>query len=125
MTQTSWNVRGFISLGALYLILSIGFFVILAFKLVPAYIDHYKVKSSLDSLSQDTSLASKSRSEILSMLQKRWRVEDITGISDEDIHIERDGDSVAIRVEYQVLKPIFGNVEALIRFDDNVEVSSR
>lgn len=116
--------RGLTFISFLLLIGLIGFFTLLILKIGPAYLDHYKVKSSLEALKADRDLASRSREEILRSLEKRWDIEMVDSVSKDDVTITRDIHQMSVRVAYDVVKPIFGNVDVVVHFDDAIEVSS-
>lgn len=101
-----------------------GFFVTLVLKIGPIYLEHYKVKSSLEALKTDRELASKSREEILKSLGKRWDIEMVNSVSTSDVAVTRDINQVSVRVAYDVVKPLFGNLDVLVHFDDAIEVGS-
>jgi len=100
-----------------------GFLVLLALKLVPVYLDHMKVKSSLEGMKTEAGLADKPAQEIRKMLQKRWDINSIQDLSaEESVFIEKKSGVVKIQVAYEVEKPVMGNMSALIKFEDSITV---
>jgi len=100
-----------------------GFLVLLTLKLVPVYLDHMKVKSSLEGLKTEAGLADKPAQEIRKMLQKRWDINSIQDLSaEESVFIEKKSGVVKIQVAYEVEKPVMGNMSALIKFEDSITV---
>jgi hypothetical protein len=100
----------------------VGFFILTTLKIVPVYLDHFKVKASLEGVNE-SGLAEKSPQEIKRMLQKRWENNSIEGIStDENVSIEKKDTSMTIRVAYEVEKPLIANMSILIKFDDTITV---
>jgi len=100
-----------------------GFLVLLALKLVPVYLDHMKVKSSLEGLKTEAGLADKPAQEIRKMLQKRWDINSIQDLSaEESVFIEKKSGGMKIQVAYEVEKPVMGNMSALIKFEDSITV---
>jgi hypothetical protein len=102
-----------------------GFFILLTLKLMPVYLDHMKVKSSLQGLKNESGLAEKTPQEIKKMLQKRWDINSIEGITAEDnVYIEKNSSMMTIQIIYEVEKPVLGNMSALMKFDDSITVGN-
>lgn len=115
---------GITFIGLLVVLGVIGFFAMLALKIAPIYVDHYKVKASLESLKTDKDITSKSRKDILIALSKRWQIDDIDSVSQDNVTVTKDMYQVSVQIVYDVQQPIFGNIEVLVHFDDQIEVSA-
>ncbi|MDD2767210.1 MAG: DUF4845 domain-containing protein [Methylococcus sp.] len=102
-----------------------GFFLLLLFRIGPVYLNHYKVRSSLESLKSDQELLEKSREDILKTLEKRWDINMVNTVTTKDVIITRGDGVLRVQVAYEVVKPIMGNVDALIHFDDQIKVERR
>jgi hypothetical protein len=114
--------RGMTLIGFLLMFLLIGFFTLLVIKLVPLYLEHYKIVSSLNSLKAEPGWAEKSKDEIQKMLQRRWDVNSVdTVVANKDVQYSREGGRVKVRVAYEAVTHIMGNVDALLTFDDMVQ----
>jgi hypothetical protein len=103
----------------------IGFFAMLVLKIGPVYLDHYKVKASLESLKSDRDLDTRSREEIVKSLEKRWEVDTVNSVTRDDVVIDKNNSQMSIRIAYDVATPIMGNVDVLIHFNDAIEVGTR
>ncbi|NOX91852.1 MAG: DUF4845 domain-containing protein, partial [Gammaproteobacteria bacterium] len=61
--------------------------------------------------------------EILSTLNKRFSIDDVKNVTNENIFIERRKDgSMVIAIEYEVRTPALGNVDMVVSFVDEVEL---
>ncbi|MGZ8216046.1 DUF4845 domain-containing protein [Methylomagnum sp.] len=116
--------RGITFIGFVLLMVGVGFVALVALKLAPVYLDHYKVVSVLKSLENDKDLASRSRDEILRTFEKRWDIDMIDSVTRDDVTIIKDIHHIKVQIAYDVTKPILGNVDALIHFDDAIEVDA-
>jgi hypothetical protein len=116
--------RGMTFISFLLLIGLIGFFSLLILKIGPVYLDHYKVKATLESLKADRDLASKTRDEILRSLEKRWDIEMVSSVSRDNVVIDKNSQQITIQIAYDVTKPILGNVDVVVHFNDAIEVGS-
>lgn len=124
MIGFSSGQRGITFIGFVLLMVFIGFFALLALKLIPVYLDHYKVVSVLKSLENDKDLPSRSRDEILRTFEKRWDIDMIDSVTKDDVTITKDMRRIKVQIAYDVTKPILGNVDALVHFDDSIEVDN-
>ncbi|BBA37516.1 uncharacterized protein sS8_5599 [Methylocaldum marinum] len=124
MANFPFTQKGLTLVGFLWTSFLIGFFSLLVLKIGPVYLEHYKVVSSLKSLEKESELASKSREEILSLLQKRWEINMVERVSTQDVRILKEGSYLKVEVAYDVAEHLFGNVDVLLHFDDQVEVGS-
>lgn len=97
----------------------------LVLRLLPVYVNHYKVKSSLDALQSQPEWASRSREDIISTLQKHWEVDTVNDVSPRDIAISREGHKTTVRVAYDVTRPFFRNLDLVIHFNEAIEAAER
>jgi len=116
--------KGLTLVGFLSVLFLIGFFSLLALKIGPVYLEHYKVASSLESLKTENDIALKSREEILTLLQRRWQVNSVERVTAKDVKITKQGSYLKVQVAYDVAEHLFGNVDALLHFNDLIEVGS-
>lgn len=97
----------------------------LTLRLLPAYLNHYKIKSSLEALQSQPDWASGSREDIIGSLQKHWDVDSVDDVTARDIAITREGRSTRVRVAYDVTRPLFRNIDLVIHFDEAIEAAER
>ncbi len=124
MAKSPARQRGITFLGFVILMCLIGFFAMLILKIGPIYLDHYKVVSSLESLKSDKDLATRSKQEIITTLMKRWDINMVDSVTTENVYITKDMSNLTIQIAYDVTKPIVGNVDVIVHFDDSIEVSA-
>ncbi|CAI8776386.1 DUF4845 domain-containing protein [Methylocaldum szegediense] len=125
MVTSSAHQNGLTLIGFLWVAFLIGFFSLLVLKIGPIYLEHYKVVSSLESLKKENDIASKSREEILSLLQKRWEINMVERVTAKDVKIIKNGSYLKVEIAYDVAQHLFGNVDALLHFDDLIEVGAK
>jgi len=113
---------GMTLIGFLLMFLLIGFFVLLTVKLAPIYLEHFKVSSTLESLKKEPEIGTKSREDILRMLEKRWEINMVNAVTSKDVVVNRQPGKLTVQIAYEVTTPILGNVDALVYFDDTIEV---
>ena len=112
---------GMTYLGMLIMLVVIAFCAVVLIKVLPLYMEHFKVKSSLDSLAQDAkdSQAALSPVEIEQHLLKRLSINDVQHVTKEDIQVTRDGRKIVVVVDYEARVTLFDNLDLVARFPDN------
>jgi len=114
--------RGMTGLGWLTVIALVLFFALLIVKLVPSYIEHYEIKTVLHSLKEDPLVTHKSPQEIRKILRRRLKINSVYDMKPESIHIEKSSGVLRVEIAYEVRKPMFGNVDVVMTFDDKLEL---
>jgi hypothetical protein len=105
-------------IGWLIVLALIGFFVLLALKMVPSYLEYYKVVSTLDSMAKESGF--ESPREIRDLLERRFDVSYVTVILPKDLIIKSVGQSYSIQAKYDAREHLFGNVSVVMSFDKQV-----
>lgn len=115
--------RGVTLIGFLLIFVSIGFVTLLTLKLFPIYFEHYKIQGILKGLQSERDLAGKTPREVISMVQKRWDINSINGVTAQDsLVVEKHGDYLRIQLDYEVEQHLLGNVSVLVKFNDFIDI---
>lgn len=117
--------RGMTLMSFLFAIAMAGVVGTLALRLIPVYLNHFKVVSSLDALKSQPDWETSSREQILEMLQKRWDIDSVDGLTPRNVVVSKTGRNTQVRVAYDVTKPFFHNIDLIIHFDEVIEAESR
>ena len=117
--------RGMTPIGWVLVLLLIAFFALIALKLVPIYIESFSVASVIADLKDEPGIGSKNAREIVSLVEKRLDINNVSSVSGDDIFVERLGGTMTISAEYEVREPMLGNVEIVVSFNKSVEVPTR
>jgi len=112
---------GMTFLGALVTFGAIGFFALLALKILPIYLEHFKVVTSLESLKKTPALAGHSTHEIRDLLLRRLDINTVESVRPEHIRVLKQGSVAKVEVAYAVEKPLFGNLSVIVYFHDQIE----
>ncbi len=121
--QTLKSQRGMTAIGWLIVLGLIGFFVLLALRMIPSYLEYATVSSALESLQNEPGMSNTTPQEIRKMLGKRFDINDVKSISAKDVAIQNQGGSYLVGVDYEVRMPVFGNVDVVMSFNKEIEVS--
>lgn len=113
---------GMTILGMLVIAFLIVFFTLLGLKLMPPYLNNFKVKSDLANLAQEPNSGNLSTPEVIDGLERRFEIDEVS-----HVHLSRDlkvtpiTGGLSITINYEVRVPLIYNVSAVVAFNDHVE----
>ena len=107
--------NGVTLLGLMLVSVVVIVFALVGMKVVPAYMEFLSVKKVLSTMKQEP-LAEMSEKDIRTSFDKRASIAYISVVKGSDLIIEKNGDKKELVMEYQVIKPIAGNISVLIDF---------
>ena len=114
--SNSGKQQGITFLGMLFVGALVALLAITAIRIVPAYTEFMTVEKVLKAMQKDP-LDTMTPKEIKTSFDKRASIDYITVVNSEDLIIERsDSGATVLSIEYQVVKPIIGNVSVLLDF---------
>ena len=89
---------------------------LLAFKIVPVYVEYYAIEKQLKAMALDPKLRNPSRAAIEGAWASRAVVDNLTSMTGDQIEINREGNEVVLSGQYSVKVPLFRNVAACFDF---------
>jgi hypothetical protein len=96
------------------------FFAYVAMRLVPVYLEYHAVVGAMDTVAADPLAATYTPAKIRERIMRSLYVSYATdNIQKNHITITRQ-QGVAVRVKYEVRKPMIGNVDVIVSFDRTV-----
>ncbi len=105
-----------VSLGMLLVILFLLVIVgILGMRLVPAYIQYFKIKAAVVAIANDKSKTG-SVIEIKKAFEARSEIDDIDAVRPDDLDITKEGGEVVISFGYRQELPLFANIGLIVDF---------
>lgn len=117
--------RGLTFISLVFVLGLIAFFTLLVLKIAPIYFDNSKVKNAVAAIEQSVDITTKTRAEILSSLEKRFNMNYVDFISNDDIKITAQPGYVKLDIEYERIEPILGNLSVLVEFHEGFEVGGK
>lgn len=109
-------------------LLGVGFLVVagalLFMKLMPVYLDNYKIKEAMHSLAEDPRAVDWNKRQVIREMTNILYIDyghDIVDL-DKALSVEKEDEFKYIRVEYEVVVPLVYNVSALVDFKNEVEL---
>jgi hypothetical protein len=82
------------------------------------YFNHYQVKTIFDLLENEQSVEQRSNVEVRRFITKYFSLNSVTYIQSEDVKLEQQVGSIKVQLDYEVVKPIVGNLSFLISFSE-------
>ena len=108
--------RGITLTGLIVILVVLGMAATLGFKLFNPYMQYFTIKKTFKTLAQNPELKSGNRKEIQSAYQRYSLIDSITSISEEDIEVKKDGNTIVISANYSVKVPLVANISLLVDF---------
>jgi hypothetical protein len=115
--------RGVTFLGWLLILALIGIFATATLRLLPIYMEYYRINSVLTGLKVERANQGTSKKEIRDYLTKRFDVESINRMKPTDIKVTAKDENWRVRANYEARAPFIGNVDFIVSFDKSVEVA--
>ena len=119
-TQGGITLIGFIIVLAL-----VGFFAYVAMKLVPMYSEYYAVKQALKGLQQEPGIANRDPAKIQDLFFRRLYISYAENVKAENVKIERVDGGWNMSVDYEVRKPLMGNLDVVGMFQASERLTNQ
>jgi hypothetical protein len=120
--QSKNKQKGLTGVSIIVLLVFFAFFAVALLKIMPIYFDSFKVGDVVSALKDERGLGERPNSQIVKLILKRLDVNMVSDVTKEHIFIEKIKNEVLIDVEYEVRKPMFGNLDVILSFKKSVEV---
>ena len=101
--------------------LMVGVLAIVAFKLIPVYIDHGIIRGSMQEIVNQPNFKTLTTKQILQSMQKRMVIDNIDGFDKKAFRVAREKSGQKyIVIDYSIKVPMFGNVSAAVDFQEEI-----
>lgn len=117
--------RGLTFLSIAFILALIGFFTLLILKIAPIYINHSRVVNALKAVENTTDIVTKSKGEIKGSLEKRFDMNYVEHVTNDNITIVAQPGYVRVEIDYERVEPIFGNLSVLVEFHEGFEAGNK
>ncbi len=109
----------------LIMVLFFGSLLTLVIKLGPAYLDDLTIQEALESLDGTEGLSDMGPAQVRTLINKRLSVNNVRGFDAKQILVEKNGEFVVIKVDYEVRNNIFRNVDTVVSFKHEYEMKGK
>jgi len=108
----------------MFIILVLIFLAVTAMKLWAPYFDDLAVKTALQNISEEETSTTMSPKDIRSTLNKRLEINGVN-LKKEDVIIKKEDGVVNIDVAYERRVPLYGNIDAVLKFQHSATVNPK
>ena len=113
--------KGVTAIGWLIILGLIGFFVLLTLKMLPSYLEFYKISSALETMTKDQGY--ENPAQIRDIAERRFDISYVEVISYKDLKIKSYGKHWLVTAKYEAREPLFFNVSVVMDFEKQVKVN--
>ena len=117
--------RGMTLVGFIIVLAVVGVFAYIAMKLVPMYSEYYAVKQALAGLSEEPEITQKSPAQIQDLFFRRLYISYAENVKPGNVKIERIDGGWDMSVDYEVRKPMMGNLDVVGKFATSTKLTNR
>ena len=103
----------------------IGFFAYISMKLVPMYSEYYAVKQALKGLQEEPGVGNYDPARIQDLFFRRLYISYAENVKPENVEIERVDGGWELSVQYEVRKPLMGNLDVVGKFATSEQLTNR
>lgn len=118
-TQGGMTLIGFVIVLAV-----IGFAAYIGMKLVPMYSEYYAVKSALKGLKAEPGIANQAPAKIQDLFFRRLYISYSENVKPANVTLERAEGGWLMSVEYEVRKPMVGNLDVVGKFSTSESLTN-
>jgi hypothetical protein len=119
-TQSGMTLIGFIIVLGV-----VGLFAYIGMKLVPMYSEYYAVKQALKGLQQEPGIANRDPGKIQDLFFRRLYISYAENVQPENVKIKRVDRGWQMDVNYEVRKPIIGNLDVVGKFSASESLTNQ
>ncbi|MCG2582436.1 MAG: DUF4845 domain-containing protein [Marinobacter sp.] len=113
------------ALTMMVMVLFFGGLLTLVIKLGPAYLDDLTIQEALESLDGTEGLSQMGPAQVRTLINKRLSVNNVRGFDAKNISVDKDGELVVIKVDYEVRNNLFSNVDTVVHFKHEYEMKGK
>ncbi len=117
--------RGMTSAGWMMTLALAGMVLLITFKMVPYYLDDSAIGSTLDSLTDKPAIDSASVRDVRRYISKGFQTNMIRDFDREDIEIYEEDGFMKVDIEYEKRVHIVSNVDVVMSFKHNWQISNQ
>lgn len=116
--------RGLSFLGLIVLVGVLGFAAVIGLKLIPIYIESWKIDGIMNAVIKEPGINDQSRQEVIEAMLKRLDIDAVDSVNytnwKDRLAVTKRKNNVTINVRYEITTPLIGNLSLLAIFDKSV-----
>ncbi|AKC85707.1 DUF4845 domain-containing protein [Pseudoxanthomonas suwonensis] len=112
-------------LGFLVVLAVVGFAAYIGMKLFPMYQEYYSVQSAMKGLANEPGVADMDPAKVQDLFFRRLYINYSENVKPQNVKFERIESGWRMRVNYEVRRPLVGNLDVVGRFDKTQDLTRR
>ena len=112
-------------LGFLVVLAVVGFAAYIGMKLFPMYQENYAVRTAMKSLANEPGVADMDPAKVQDLFFRRLYINYSENVKPQNVKFERIEGGWKMRVNYEVRRPLIGNLDVVGRFDKTQDLTRR
>jgi len=110
-------------LGFLVVLAVVGFAAYIGMKLFPMYQEYYSVRSAMKGLANEPGVADMDPAKVQDLFFRRLYINYSENVKPQNVKFERTEGGWKMRVNYEVRRPLVGNLDVVGRFDSTQDLT--
>ena len=111
--------------GFLVVLAVVGFAAYVGMKLFPMYQEYYSVSTAMKGLANEPGVADMDPNKVQDLFFRRLYINYSENVKPQNVKFERTEGGWKMRVNYEVRRPLVGNLDVVGRFDSTQELTRR
>ncbi|MCB1790597.1 MAG: DUF4845 domain-containing protein [Gammaproteobacteria bacterium] len=113
------NQRGMTMMSWLIVLAILVFFMLIGIKMVPTYLENYSIRQVLKNMENDREVRKMTPSEMKKSFTKRLKINSVYDFDNNAIKIRKEKGGTLFAVDYEIRKPVAGNVYIVMTFSES------
>lgn len=114
--------RGMTLIGFVITLAVVGVFLYMGMKVIPMYSEYFSVKQALEGLSKESDITQQDPAKIKDLFFRRLYISYAENVKPENVKIVRKDVGYLMSVNYEVRKPLIGNLDVVGKFSAEKEL---
>ncbi|MCB1800504.1 MAG: DUF4845 domain-containing protein [Gammaproteobacteria bacterium] len=99
------------------------FFILIGIKMVPTYLENYSIRQVLKNMENDRAVRKMTPGEVRQSFIKRLKINSVYNFDRDTLKIKKEKTGTSIEVDYEVRKPVAGNVAVVMSFKESAHIA--
>ena len=110
------------SILAIFVVMTLlGIMLMTALKIAPAYLDDQIIKTAVKNLGESGELEQMSQRDFRTYISRTMQTNSVN-FNTENIELVRDNGRQTVNVDYESRVPLFGNIDAMVKFNYSIDL---
>lgn len=123
--QMANRQKGMTMLSWLVVLGIVVFFMLIGIKMVPTYLENYSIKQVLTNMENDRKVRTMSAGEMKKSFLKRLKINSVYEFDRNSIKIKKEKFGTRFSVDYEIRKPVAGNVSIVMEFSESAMIQKQ